>query len=61
MANPKLIDAVNSLEAQYLDVLEELCNIESPTADKERVDRAVNYLVDLAHKKAVPSGVGLWG
>ena len=51
MANPKLIDAVNSLEAQYLDVLEELCNIESPTADKERVDRAVNYLVGLAHKK----------
>ena len=51
MADQKLFEVINSLEGQYLDILEELCNIESPTADKERVDRAVNYLVELAQKK----------
>ena len=46
-----LFNKISSLEAQYLDLLEELCNIESPTADKERVDAAVSCLTELAKKR----------
>ena len=51
MKNQNLFEKIDSLETKYLDILEDLCNIESPTNEKERVDRAVGYLVDLAKAK----------
>ena len=41
-----LFDKINALEAKYLDILEAACNIESPTADKEAVDRVAAFLTD---------------
>ena len=41
--NNKLFEKLDSLEDSYLDVPETLCNIESPTSDKKRVDDAVAY------------------
>lgn len=39
-----LLRKIDELHAQYLDVLEDLCNLESPTADKARVDAVGSYI-----------------
>jgi len=51
MSGKKLFNIIVSIEDRYLDILEELCNIESPTSDKAGVDRAVEYMVRLARQK----------
>lgn len=47
----KLLQGIDALTPQYLKVWEELCNIESPTDCKERVDAACRYVVQLAEAK----------
>ena len=51
MSNKNLIDVIDSLEDQYLNILEDVCNIESPTNCKEGVDSTVNYLMEIADKR----------
>ena len=47
----KVLEKIEDLEAQYLDVLEAACNIESATDDKEGVDAVGTYLAGLAREK----------
>ena len=44
----ELFSEIDNLEAKYLRIWEELCNIESPTSDKAAVDEAGSYLIALA-------------
>ncbi len=46
-----LFGKIDELSAKYLDVLEDVCNIESPTNFKEGVDAVGNYFVDFAKKR----------
>ena len=39
-----LLRKIDELHAPYLNVLEDLCNLESPTADKARVDAVGSYI-----------------
>lgn len=51
MTCTKLFEELDAVEAQYLDVLEDVCNIESPTNFKDGVDRTVDYFLDMARAK----------
>lgn len=44
----KLFSEIEKSEEKYLDMLEEVCNIESPTAFKEGVDAVGKYFSDVA-------------
>ncbi len=44
MPYPELLQAIDELNDHYIDVLEDLCNLESPTADKARVDAVGSYI-----------------
>ena len=46
----KIFEYIDKTEEKYLDILEDLCNIESPTACKDGVDAAGRYLLDIAAK-----------
>jgi len=46
-----VMETVEALYSQYLDVLEDVCNIESPTADKAGVDAVGEYIVSWAKKR----------
>ncbi len=46
-----LFKTIDELESKYLDLLEDICNIESPTNFKEGVDKVGKYLADFANKK----------
>ena len=47
----RLFEELEKLLPEYLDVLEQDCLLESPTADKAGVDAASYYLADIAKKK----------
>jgi len=47
----KLFEIIDSLEAEYISVWEDVCNIESPTNDKSGVDEVGKYFSRLAEKK----------
>ncbi len=47
----KLFDTIDKLENKYLDILEDVCNIESPTDCKEGVDAVGNYFIKMASEK----------
>jgi len=47
----KVFDAIDSLQEEYLDVLRQFCDLESPTADKQRVDAASDFIVRYARKR----------
>lgn len=47
----KLFAKIDELNEKYLDVLEAICNIESPTDYKKGVDDACAYIVDIAKKR----------
>ena len=47
----KLFEKIDELNEEYLDVLEAVCNIESPTDYKEGVDKACRYITDIAEKR----------
>ena len=51
MDNEKLFPEIERLYPEYLDVLEDVVNIESPTNFKEGVDAVGNYFVALAERK----------
>ena len=47
----KLFQSIDSLSSKYVDLLEDICNIESPTSYKAGVDEVGNYCVRFAEKK----------
>ncbi|MBQ7896799.1 MAG: M20/M25/M40 family metallo-hydrolase [Clostridia bacterium] len=51
MVCEKLFKKIDELSDKYLDVLEDICKIESPTDDKEAVDRCGRYFIEFAKKK----------
>lgn len=51
MVCKKLFDKIDELNDKYLDVLEDICLIESPTSDKQAVDRCGRYFIEYAKKK----------
>ncbi len=46
----QLFDKIDELFGEYVDVWEEICKIESPTASKERVDAVGEYVMNIAKK-----------
>ena len=46
----ELFDIIDKSNEEYLDMLEEVCNIESPTSFKKGVDDVGRYFVDIAKK-----------
>lgn len=47
----RIFDVIDKLNGRYVDVWEDICNLESPSADKERVDAAGAYFVALSEKR----------
>ena len=41
---------IEDLQGEYLNIWKEFCDIESLSADKEGVDKATDYIVDIAKK-----------
>lgn len=50
MKHEKIFSVIDSLKEKYLGILEDVCNIESPTDYKEGVDGVGRYFIDLAEK-----------
>lgn len=46
-----LFDKIDELYEKYLDIWEDVCNIESPTDYKEGVDKVAEYFIRMANKK----------
>ncbi len=46
-----LFEEIDLLLDKYVDILEDICNIESPTDDKAGVDSVGQYFIDYAEKK----------
>lgn len=46
----RVLEKIDQLSERYLDVLEDVCNIESPTANKVAVDAVGSYFVKMAKK-----------
>lgn len=51
MSCASVLAKIEQLENKYLDVLEDVCNIESPTLFKEGVDACGRYFIDMAKAK----------
>lgn len=47
----ELFATVDRLQAEYLDILEHICNIESPTHHKAGIDAVGCFIADLARRK----------
>lgn len=47
----ELLDKIDTLSDKYLNILEDVCNIESPTSFKKGVDEVGTYFVKLAEEK----------
>lgn len=47
----KLFEKIDSLNEKYIKIWEDVCNIESPTANKENVDKVGKYFEDMAAEK----------
>lgn len=47
----KVFEKIDELFDRYVDIWEEVVNIESPTMDKQRVDAVGQYFIDIAEKK----------
>ena len=50
MKHEKIFSVIDALKEKYLGILEEVCNIESPTDYKEGIDRVGRYFINLAEK-----------
>jgi len=48
MACKEVFDKIDELCEKYMDVLEDVCNIESPTLYKEGVDKVGAYFIEIA-------------
>ncbi len=46
-----VFNQIEQLTDRYYDIWEALCNLDSPTANKESVDKAGNYCIALAQKQ----------
>jgi hypothetical protein len=46
-----LFAKIDELYPKYVKVWEDVCNIESPTADKAGVDEVCQYIVNMAEEK----------
>ena len=44
----EIFEKIDSLAPKYVDVWEDICNIESPSAYKEGVDAVGKYFTDIA-------------
>lgn len=51
MYNKNIYEMIHALNGEYLQILEDIANIESPTSYKEGVDAVGRYLIALAEKK----------
>ena len=47
----KLFDCIDELYEEYLQTWVTVCNMETPTMDKERIDKLGNYFIDIAKQK----------
>ena len=47
----ELFSKIDELYEEHLDILENVCSIESPTDYKEGVDKACKYIIDIAKEK----------
>ena len=47
----KLFETIDGLSEKYINILADICNIESPTDCKEGVDRVGAYVMDIAKAK----------
>lgn len=47
----KLFNLIDELNEEYLNILEDVCNIESPTLNKEKVDEVGDYFIKMAEQK----------
>lgn len=45
-----VFDKIDALSEEYIGVWEDICNIESPTNDKDGVDAVGNYIINIAKK-----------
>lgn len=50
MCTSKVLEKIDELNEEYIGVWESFCNIESPTADKNAVDEASEYILSFARK-----------
>ena len=48
----QLFKVLENSEKEYLDTLQEACNIESPTAFKEGVDKVGKFFMEIAKSTA---------
>lgn len=46
-----LFDKIDSLDQEYIAIWQDVCNLESPTYDKARVDAVGRYIADWAKEK----------
>lgn len=51
MSFEKLFSEIDNLNEKYTNILEEICNIESPTNHKKGVDEVAYYFADMAKEK----------
>ena len=49
-----IFNTIDSLTDQYVNIWEDVCNIESPSLDKEAVDRVGSYFIRMAESIAIP-------
>lgn len=47
----ELFDVIDSMEKEYINIWEDVCNIESPTSYKKGVDEVGKYFIKFAHKR----------
>lgn len=47
----KLLSTIDELNEEYIRVWEDVCNLESPSGDKARVDAAGAYLLNIARER----------
>lgn len=47
----QLFSVIDALSEEYIGVWEDVCNLESPTADKARVDKVGAYFADMARSR----------
>lgn len=50
MDNQRLFDVIDELYPEYLSIWEKICNMESPTLDKKRVDAVGNYFLEIGKR-----------
>ena len=51
MKNQNLFKKIDELTPKYIKFWEDICNMETPTMDKARIDAFGNYFVDIAKEK----------